>query len=259
MPLLDHFRPPLRGPRRWEGFHSAWATEIARQLNEDLLPTGYFAEPNVRLGTQVEIDGATLEEKDGKPGVPGGAATAMWAPPRPTLSVPVSFAHLDTFEVLVFQELGGAQLRAAVELVSPANKDRPGHRQALAVKCAGYLSHAVAVVLIDVVTERAANLHADILGVLDVATEPPPLAVADGSLRRRLPGDELGGIAAVGGLDGGPSAGRRSADAAVVARGGPVRSAGARACLHRHLCRAADPRLTTGPPSRVARRGREPL
>ena len=34
MPLLDHFHPPLHGPRRWEGFHHAWATFIAQQLRK---------------------------------------------------------------------------------------------------------------------------------------------------------------------------------------------------------------------------------
>jgi hypothetical protein len=38
VPLLDHFHPPRHGPRRWEGFHHAWATYIATQLNETALP-----------------------------------------------------------------------------------------------------------------------------------------------------------------------------------------------------------------------------
>ena len=48
MPLLDHFRPPLRGPRRWEGFHHSWATFIAQQLNQGLLPPDYYAESEIR-------------------------------------------------------------------------------------------------------------------------------------------------------------------------------------------------------------------
>src|SRR5262245_56651518 len=44
MPLLDHFHPPLHGPRHWEGFLHAWATWIAQQLNQEALPPGYFAE-----------------------------------------------------------------------------------------------------------------------------------------------------------------------------------------------------------------------
>ncbi len=69
----------------------------------------------------------------------------------------------------VYEELGGAQLRAAIELVSPANKDRPGSRRTFAAKCAGYLKQAVSVVIVDVVTERIANLHADLLETLEVS------------------------------------------------------------------------------------------
>src|SRR5688572_9373201 len=36
MPLLDHFHPPLHGPRRWEGFHHSWATVIAQHREANL-------------------------------------------------------------------------------------------------------------------------------------------------------------------------------------------------------------------------------
>jgi hypothetical protein len=72
----------------------------------------------------------------------------------------------DSYEVQVLQQLGVPKLRAAIELVSPANKDRPGHRQAFAVKCAAHLQRGVAVIIIDVVTERTANLHAELTQVL---------------------------------------------------------------------------------------------
>jgi hypothetical protein len=70
--------------------------------------------------------------------------------------------------VRVYEDLGGAQLRAAIELVSPANKDRPGSRRTFAAKCAGYLKQAVAVVIIDLVTDRTANLHKELLEALEV-------------------------------------------------------------------------------------------
>ena len=50
MPLLDHFHPPLHGPRRWEGFHHAWATFVAAQLNQEALPPNYFAAPELTIG-----------------------------------------------------------------------------------------------------------------------------------------------------------------------------------------------------------------
>ncbi|WP_227254978.1 DUF4058 family protein [Frigoriglobus tundricola] len=65
---------------------------------------------------------------------------------------------------------GGARLVAALELVSPANKDREAHRRAFATKCAGYLAQGIAVIVIDVVTSRGGNLHADVLRLLGRTT-----------------------------------------------------------------------------------------
>ena len=65
MPLLDHFRPPLEEEWPWESIHSGWANSIAVRLNGALLPQGYLALPNVRLGPQVEVDVATLEHGGG--------------------------------------------------------------------------------------------------------------------------------------------------------------------------------------------------
>ena len=53
--------PPLHGPRRWEGFHHSWAAFIAQQLNQDVLPPGYYAESEISLGPELEIDVATME------------------------------------------------------------------------------------------------------------------------------------------------------------------------------------------------------
>ena len=139
MPLLDHFRPPLSPRRHWESFHVNWAGAIADALNNDLLPEGYFAEEHARLGARVEIDVATFSESDAEKTDQRNGATATlpartWAPPAAALVIPAAFP--DEFEVLVFQSEGGTTLVAAIELVSPANKDRDAHRRAFAVKCA---------------------------------------------------------------------------------------------------------------------------
>ena len=163
MPLLDHFHPPLFPRRHWESFHVNWAGAIADSLNEFLLPDGYFAEEHAHAGARVEIDVATfadepLADRD------GGVATQTYAPPQPTMTIPAAFS--DEFEVRVYEEEGGARLVAALELVSPANKDRESHRRAFATKCAGYLSQGIALIVIDVVTSRQANLHAQIMSLL---------------------------------------------------------------------------------------------
>ncbi|HEY1859414.1 MAG TPA: hypothetical protein VGG61_03625 [Gemmataceae bacterium] len=95
-------------------------------------------------------------------------ATAVWAPARPKISVRVEFSRFDSYEIRVYQDLGGAELRAAIELVSLANKDREGSRRTFAAKCAGYLKHGIGVVIVDIVTARTANLHEKLFDVLEV-------------------------------------------------------------------------------------------
>jgi len=146
--LLDHFHPPLSVSHPWKGFHSAWANAITNQLNE-VLPEGFYAIPEVPLGDQIEIDVASLEE-------PGNGAAA------------VDFSRVRSVEIHVFQDSGGPQLRAAIELASPANKDRPRSRLTFAAKCVGYLEHGVGLVVLDTVTTRRANLHAEIVAALEV-------------------------------------------------------------------------------------------
>jgi hypothetical protein len=166
MPLLDHFRPPLFPHRHWESFHVTWAGVIAATLNEELLPDGFFAEEHVHAGARVEIDVATYQESDSANtnSGPGGVATQTWAPPVPKMVIPAAFP--DEFEVRIFEAEGGARLVAAVELVSPANKDRAAHRRAFANKCAGYLAQGISLIVVDIVTARAANLHNELMAVL---------------------------------------------------------------------------------------------
>jgi Protein of unknown function (DUF4058) len=152
MPLLDHFHPPLSERRHWQSFHHAWATSIATALNRTL-PAGYFAEPNVRFG--VEIDVAAFEEADGSP---AGRLTVSWSPPAPAMTAAVPLLT-DVVEVQVYRESGGPTLVGAVEIVSPANKDRPEHRDAFVSKCAALVQQGVGLAVVDVVTERRANMH----------------------------------------------------------------------------------------------------
>jgi hypothetical protein len=180
MTLLDHFHPPLSLRRHWHAFHNAWATYIAADLNRRL-PKGYFAEPNVQFG--FEIDVATFEEPPAVLEPPESyevtssptEADLEWTPPRPVQIAPFQFVT-DIVEVLVFGGDAGPVLVGAVELVSPANKDRAAHREAFVSKCETYLRQGVALVMVDVVTNRQANLHQDLLVRLDVPDEPSPQA-----------------------------------------------------------------------------------
>jgi hypothetical protein len=167
MPLLDHFHPPLSEERSWEGFHAAWAATLAEDLNQRL-PPGYFAEPLTHGGTGVEIDVPTWDTRPAGTSATGPtttlAAPTLWAPPTPMRTIPAVFS--DDIEIRVISTLSGPRLVAAIELVSPRNKDRQDARQAFAVKCVSYLHQGVSLLVVDVVTERHANLHELIMTLL---------------------------------------------------------------------------------------------
>lgn len=168
MSLLDHFHPPLSARRHWHAFHNAWATYLASGLNEQL-PQGYFAEPNVQFG--IEIDVATFDEQELlSAGLPSGSgAVGTWAPPAPSQTVPFATAS-EIVEILVYENSGGPTLAAAIELVSPANKDRTDHRNAFLSKCEAYLRSGIGLIMIDVVTNRSVNLHNELMSRISPST-----------------------------------------------------------------------------------------
>ncbi len=83
MPLRDHFHPPLSKFASWEGFHGGWPMVIVQHIVKKL-PNRYVAEPRVHLGSQIEVDVATLahgrsEAREYQPDT-SGVATVAWAP-----------------------------------------------------------------------------------------------------------------------------------------------------------------------------------
>jgi hypothetical protein len=97
------------------------------------------------------------------------------------------------YEVLIFDQNGGRQLVAAVEMVSPANKDRPESRRALVSKCAALLKKGVCVSLVDLVTVRRFNLYVELVelvGQTDPAFTPSPPATYAATCRNRRNGSK---------------------------------------------------------------------
>jgi hypothetical protein len=182
MPLRDHFRPPLSEVRSWEEVHGGWPMVIVQQLGKTL-PPPYTAGPRVHLGAEVEIDVATFASEPAagtyrSPPDDVGAAAAVWAPTEPTLAVETDLSDFDEYEVRVYDTRRSRRLVAAIELISPANKDRPEHRSQFTSKCAALLRQGVSLVLVDVVTARNVNLYADLLELIgnwdqSLGDEPP--------------------------------------------------------------------------------------
>lgn len=165
MPLLDHFHPPVSERRSWEGFHGLWAAAIVEKLNGEVLDADHYADMQVHVGSQVEVDVATLTVRENGAGM-GGIATQRktWTPPATELVIPAIFP--DDIEVQVLSTVTGATLVGAIELVSPGNKDRKETRQAFAAKCVTYLSRGIGIIVVDIVTNRLANLHNELLQFL---------------------------------------------------------------------------------------------
>jgi hypothetical protein len=95
---------------------------------------------------------------------PTTALAQAWSPPATELVLPTVFP--DEVEVQVFATITGAALVAAIELVSPRNKDRPEARQAFTAKCLAYLTRGIGLIVVDIVTNRLANLHNELMAML---------------------------------------------------------------------------------------------
>ena len=183
MPLRDHFRPPVESKHSWDELHGMWPAVIVQQLFP-ILPEGYVAAPRVHLGTAFEIDVSTYERDEPAAGEAsdgnGGVAVAAWAPPQPTLTLETELPDQDEYEVRVYDARHGRRLVAAIEIVSPSNKDRPESRRAFVAKVAALLQRNVGVSLVDVVTIRQFNLYADLLELIGrtdpmLGAEPPAI------------------------------------------------------------------------------------
>ena len=172
MPLRDHFRSPLDDVHSWDELHGMWPAMIVRELNQ-VLPEPYFAAPGIHLGTLYEIDVGTYEDGGAEPkGVDaanGGAAIATYTPPKPTLTLEPRLPHQDLYEVRVYDSRRNRRLVAAIEIVSPSNKDRPETRGTFVSKVAALLKHDICVSVVDVVGTIDFNLYGELMNILESA------------------------------------------------------------------------------------------
>ncbi|MCI0684398.1 MAG: DUF4058 family protein [Gemmataceae bacterium] len=172
MPLRDHFEPPVSKVASWEEVHGLWPAVIVQQLFP-ALPEGYVAAPRVHRGAEVEIDVATFKRNGESQPAPdqnaaggAGAATAVAAPPLPTLEFDTELPDQDEYEVRVYDDVHARRLVAAVEIVSPSNKDCPENRRAFVAKCSALLQEGVSVSIVDLITSRNFNLYTDLLDMI---------------------------------------------------------------------------------------------
>ena len=191
MPLHDHFRSPVNDKHSWDSMYAGWPAMIVQQLF-DILPSGFVAAPGVHFGKDFEIDVSAFEEDEPAESITssGDSGVATVAPPAPTLTLEADLSDQDEFEVQVYDVERGRELVAAIEIVSPSNKDRPEHRRAFVAKVAALLQKEVCVSVVDLVTIRQHNLYADLLELIDrndpqLGPTPPNLYAV--TIRSRKP------------------------------------------------------------------------
>jgi hypothetical protein len=168
MPLRDHFRSPVNDTHSWDEVHGQWPGEIVRHLTT-ILPAGFRAAPKVHLGSPFEVDVSTddLDSRDldtNADSSDGGSGTSTAL--SPTLTVEADLSEQDEYEVRIYDTVRGRKLVAAIEIVSPSNKDRQDTRELFVGKVASLLRQGVCVSLVDLVSVRQANLYADLLNRL---------------------------------------------------------------------------------------------
>ncbi len=164
----------------WEGVHHLWISELLR-WTKPRLPEGYRAyvgsAPLLAVGlTSTKPDVAFLSSKPerSESTPPSSTASSVQEPDEE-----VAVATLDP-DTAIFVERAG-QLVAAIELISPRNKDRTIARASYLARYLGYLLDGVHLALVDVHPRpRGFSFANQLASELDLAQPhlDPPLAVS---------------------------------------------------------------------------------
>ncbi len=149
MPLHDWMDRP-----GWDGVHLLWITELLRWIKPQL-PEGYRAyigaAPTVAIGAPAERPDVGVRQWESGPS--GTASPSGDGPRTPEKASEepdeeIAVATLDPAKALYVERQG--RLVAAVELISPRNKDRPVARDTYLSRYVGYLLQGVHLLLVDV-------------------------------------------------------------------------------------------------------------
>ncbi|MGO8902469.1 MAG: DUF4058 family protein [Isosphaeraceae bacterium] len=165
----------------WEGVHHLWITELLRWV-KPRLPAGYRAyigsAPTIAVGAPPEKPDVSVRQWPEEPSA-GSGGSMIPSLPSEKPDEEVAVALLDP-ETSVFVESRG-RLIAALELVSPRNKDRPVARAGYLARYVSYLLEGVHLLLVDVHRRPSGFSFADrIAEELQIRQPscPPPLAVS---------------------------------------------------------------------------------
>jgi hypothetical protein len=135
-------------------FHNAWITELRNALNAGILPADYYALGEQHAGRFV-ADILTLHAIQPSTQLPPlppseGALALAEAPPKVRRQLTGSETYRQRRRTLAIRHVSGHRLVAVLEIVSPANKDRPESVEEFVAKAVELLELGVHIVLIDI-------------------------------------------------------------------------------------------------------------
>jgi hypothetical protein len=174
MPLHD-----WKDERGWDGVHLLWLSELVRWLRPRL-PDDFRA----YVGS---VPTLTVESTNGRPNLqvrrwqpepPGPGPEAAASLLEPDLQGVATFTF-DPHRAIHIDHHGS--LAAAIEVVSPRNKDRREAKEAYASRYLGYLRQGVHLLLLDLLPRPVGFSFLDVLGAalgLAIPGTPAPFAVS---------------------------------------------------------------------------------
>jgi hypothetical protein len=164
-------------------FHGTWIVHLAEGLNEGLLPAGFYAMTEQHAG-QIIPDVLTLRERNGNgahidPRGGGVAVAVAEAPPRTRFHIDMeeTDAYCLLQRTLTIRHASNHELVAILEIVSPSNKDRPGHVDDFVRKIISAFDKKIHVLLLDLIPPGAHDpqgIHGAISRVYNLEYVPPP-------------------------------------------------------------------------------------
>jgi hypothetical protein len=139
----------------FHAFHHNWITQIARALNQGLLPPEYYALPEQHaagFGPDVLTlqDAATTNGAAAVGSAPSGAGAVLLAAPKlqPIAETDMAFYRRKQKTITV-RHVSGDRVVAMVEIVSPGNKSAFNALRAFVAKAAQLLDQQIHLLILD--------------------------------------------------------------------------------------------------------------